>query len=70
MSEPDDEVATKRVKLVLDLFESGLAIMRTNLRREHPEATAAEIEKLLVSWLRARSDPGEDSWSRPRQSAG
>ena len=70
MSDPDHDVYAKRFKLVLDLFESGLAIKRQNLRREHPHASDAEIETKLVEWLRARSDADEDSWSVPRRVVG
>jgi hypothetical protein len=70
MPQPSDDAIAKRFRLVLDLFESGLAIMRQNLRREHPLASEARIERLLVDWLHARSDADEDSWSRPRRSVG
>jgi Rv0078B-related antitoxin len=43
----------------LDLFDTGLDLMRQNLRRNHPEAGDEEIERLLGVWLRDR--PGAES---------
>jgi hypothetical protein len=48
------------------LFETGLDLMRQNLRRNHPEATEAEIDARLRCWLHER--PGAeigDSAGRP-----
>jgi hypothetical protein len=38
-------------RTTLDLFETGLDLMRQNLRRSHPEAGDDEIERLLGEWL-------------------
>lgn len=35
----------------LDLFGTGLDLMRQNLRRGHPEASEEEVERLLDAWL-------------------
>jgi hypothetical protein len=43
----------------LDLFETGLDLMRQNLRRSHPGAKDEEIERLLGEWLVHR--PGAES---------
>jgi Rv0078B-related antitoxin len=43
----------------LDLFEAGLALMRQNLRRTHPEAADEDIERFLHEWLLER--PGAES---------
>jgi hypothetical protein len=40
--------------IVFELQELGIEIMRSNLRRRHPEATEAEVEALLSAWLRER----------------
>jgi len=45
-------------RTTLDLFGTGLDMMRQNLRRSHPEAGAEEIERLLRDWLRDR--PGAE----------
>ncbi|RKY21772.1 MAG: hypothetical protein DRQ55_03245 [Planctomycetota bacterium] len=47
-----------KLRLALDLFESGVALMRQNLRRERPSASESEIEAALVAWLRTR--PGAE----------
>jgi hypothetical protein len=38
-----------------DLFETGLDLMRQNLRRRHPEAGDEQLERLLREWLLDRS---------------
>jgi hypothetical protein len=38
-------------RTTLDLFETGLDLMRENLRRSHPDAGDEEIEVLLHKWL-------------------
>ncbi|HXW04050.1 MAG TPA: hypothetical protein VD833_02375 [Vicinamibacterales bacterium] len=43
----------------LDLFQTGVDLMRQNLRRQHPEAGEEEIERLLRAWLLER--PGAES---------
>jgi len=47
-----------RLRLALDLFESGVALMRQNLRRSRPSASDSEIETALVAWLQTR--PGAE----------
>lgn len=39
------------------LFEAGVAMMRQNLRRRHAAAMDAEIETMLIAWLRRSDDP-------------
>jgi hypothetical protein len=64
--------AAERLRLALDLFEAGESIMRQNLRRRFPAASAAEIEERLEEWLAKR--PGAElgdavgrptTWPRP-----
>jgi len=50
-------------RTTLDLFETGLELMRQNLRRRHPEAGDEEIERLLHEWLLDR--PGAESGDCP-----
>lgn len=47
----------------LELFDTGLALMRQNLRRSHLEADDEEIERLLHEWLVHR--PGAESGDCP-----
>jgi Rv0078B-related antitoxin len=43
----------------LDLFQTGVDLMRQNLRRRHPDATEHDIEQLLRQWLLER--PGAEA---------
>jgi hypothetical protein len=54
----DEETASERLALALDLFEFGVEMMAANLRRRHPEATPEEIERRLDAWLAER--PGAE----------
>src|SRR4051794_33786628 len=45
-------------RMTLDLFQTGLDVMRQNLRRRHPEAQDEQIERLLGEWLQER--PGAE----------
>lgn len=45
-------------RMTLDLFQTGVDVMRQNLRRRHPEAHDEEIERLLGEWLQER--PGAE----------
>jgi Rv0078B-related antitoxin len=40
------------MRAVFDLYELAEDMMRQNLRRQHPGASDAEIERRLLSWLR------------------
>jgi hypothetical protein len=41
----------QRFEATLRLAEEGIALMRQNLRRRHPDATEAEIDAKLDEWL-------------------
>lgn len=53
--------------MALDLFETGRAIMRQNLRRRHPDASNDEIDALLIVWLTARPSLADVEGFRRRQ---
>ncbi len=53
-----EEIASVRLRTAFDLFTAGERMMRQNLRRRHPEASAAEIEEMLWAWLMRR--PGAE----------
>jgi Rv0078B-related antitoxin len=55
--------AARRLRLALDLFSTGEALMRQRLRRAHPELSPAEIERRLVQWLQTR--PGAEFGDAP-----
>ena len=59
---PESSVADA-FRATLDLFETGVELMRQNLRRRHPDAGEAEIERLLDEWLLHR--PGAESGDCP-----
>lgn len=46
-------------RATLDLFQTGVDLMRQNLRRRHPEASIEEIERRLAEWLQER--PGAET---------
>lgn len=52
----DDDAA--RLRLALELHDDGVAMMRQNLRRAHPDASDDEIEERLRAWVRHR--PGAE----------
>ena len=39
------------------LIDAGIALMRENLRRNHPTASVTQLNTLLNSWLRREQDP-------------
>ena len=53
------DVSAQRIRLALDLFATGEALMRQQLRRRHPEWTETELRQGLLKWLRER--PGAES---------
>jgi hypothetical protein len=56
---PNSLSVAEAFRATLDLFETGLDLMRQNLRRSHPAAKDEEIERLLGEWLVHR--PGAES---------
>ena len=46
-------------RTTLDLFSTGVELMRQNLRREHPLASESEIDRRLREWLHER--PGAEA---------
>jgi hypothetical protein len=61
---PEESVRVReRIQLLMDLFEAGEEMMRTKLRREHPDARDEEIERRLVNWLHER--PGAEDGDGP-----
>ena len=69
-----EETPADRLESALEMWEDGVCIMRENLRRRFPTASADEIEVALDTWLRTRSGAehgdGEGivvAWPRPRR---
>jgi hypothetical protein len=61
MSPPSSAAVT--LQAALDLFETGLQLMRQNLRRRHPDADDDVIDRLVDEWLLER--PGAESGDCP-----
>jgi hypothetical protein len=59
-------IVANAFRTTLDLFETGVDLMRQNLRRRHPDAGDGEIEVLLRQWLLER--PGARSGDCPGRS--
>jgi len=54
---------SRTFRLTLDLFETGVRLMRQNLRRADPRADEREIDRQLRTWLRER--PGAEHGDSP-----
>jgi hypothetical protein len=50
----DATTPAERFRIALDLAETGVELMRSNLRRRHPDAPPEEIERRLHDWLTQR----------------
>jgi hypothetical protein len=66
--QPDRQTTVQdRARETFDLFQTGIDLMRQNLRRRYPEAQPEEIERKLDAWMLER--PGAehgDGVGRPR----
>ena len=49
--------------MAMDLFQTGVDLMRQNLRREHPKDSEAQIDARLAEWLKIR--PGAEDGDCP-----
>jgi hypothetical protein len=47
-------VLSRRLRTALALYDSGIAMKRAQLRRQHPTASEEEIKRRLTAWLRTR----------------
>jgi hypothetical protein len=54
----EEETASERLALALEMYEFGVEMMAANLRRRHPDASPEEIERRLDAWLTER--PGAE----------
>lgn len=57
------ETLRDRLLATFDLFDLGVDMMAANLRRRHPDASPAEIERMLDDWLLER--PGAEAGDGP-----
>ena len=58
MAESSSLTPSEKLRIALDLFESGVAMMREALKREHPTESEERIEQRLRQWIRHR--PGAE----------
>ena len=56
---PAAELGAK-LRFAFDLVETGVEMMRCNLRRAHPTADEARIQELVNEWLLQRPAADED----------
>jgi hypothetical protein len=58
MSSDTSNAAAARLRVALELFETGVEMKRQKLRRDHPDLLEDEIEARVAAWLRER--PGAE----------
>lgn len=51
---PWTSAEAQRFRQALDMAQAGIDLYRQRMRREHPGATAEEIEELVQDWLAGR----------------
>jgi signal transduction histidine kinase len=60
------EATAARLRAAIEMFETGVQMMRQTLRRRDPTVSDAELDRQLTAWLRER--PGAefgDATGRP-----
>jgi hypothetical protein len=55
----------ERLRIALDLWETGVILRREALRREYPDLSDEQIESLVNQWLATR--PGAEKGDGPQQ---
>lgn len=58
MTQSDNQTAGARLRRAFELHDTGVQLMRQNLRRRFADASETEIDEKLAAWLRAR--PGAE----------
>ena len=61
--ESSPSTVVESFRATLDLFQTGVDVMRQNLCRRYPEASDEEIDRRLRVWLLER--PGAESGDSP-----
>jgi len=51
---PDEGRLREKFLLTLEMFDSGVSLMRERLRREHPSLSEAALDAALRGWLADR----------------
>ena len=60
----EGSVLIRRFQTTVDLWATGVALRRQAFRRQHPGASDAEIERLVMAWLAER--PGAEHGDGPQ----
>lgn len=55
----------QRLQIALDLWASGVALQRQNIRRRCPDASDEEVEAQVNRWLQER--PGAEQGDGPQR---
>lgn len=63
MSAPGPLEPQQAFRVVLELFDTSVAIMRQNLKRRYPNADEADIEARLRRWLTKADQPLSQSFA-------
>ena len=53
--------SAEKFRTAADMADTGVALKRQQLRRRHPNASEAETERSLRSWLHRRAADGPGS---------
>lgn len=67
MDEDPRTTAARKLRLSLELFEVGEALVRQKIRREHPELDEREVAALVAAWRLER--PGAEHGDGPGRPA-
>ena len=54
MTPADREFVAERLRTAFELHEAGVDMMRQTLRREHPDASDEDLERMVMLWLQER----------------
>lgn len=49
------EVLVERLHAALEMADTGVELMRQNLRRRHPDSSVDEVDRLLLDWINGRT---------------
>jgi|SRR6266852_594995 len=61
-----DSQVPRRFRLALDMYEFGERMMRSRLRRQHPDASDDQIAQMVGAWREARPGaPDGDAIGQP-----
>ncbi|MGH9318974.1 MAG: hypothetical protein ACRD21_24575 [Vicinamibacteria bacterium] len=58
MAAPSSLTPAEKLRVTLELFDAGVAMMRETLKRKHPTESEEQIEERLQGWVRHR--PGAE----------